>query len=103
MDVVKNTENIQPFVKMGFFDPNLVEEVFKEVHPDKSVQDQQTLTWIEQLNQRFEENVGKLDVEPAEIIQQINEIFASKKLIPTIKDEISNNLTILNLHQSQMK
>lgn len=49
---------------MGFFDPNLVEEVFKDVHPDKSVQDQQTLAWIEQLNLRFEENVGKLDVEP---------------------------------------
>ena len=39
IEVVKKTENIQPFVKLGFFDPNLVEEVFKEVHPDKNVKD----------------------------------------------------------------
>ena len=69
VDFVKQTENIQSYVKKGFFDPILVEQVFKDVNPEDKVKDKQTMQWIESLNKRFEENVGKLDVEPHEIIE----------------------------------
>ena len=66
---MNKTVNIKPFVKKGFFDPILVEQVFRDVNPEDKVKDKQTIQWIESLNQRFEDNVGKLDVEPEEIIE----------------------------------
>lgn len=36
-------------------------------------------------------------------MEQIKDVFKKKKFNQLIKDEISNNLTILNMHQNQMK
>lgn len=62
------------------------------------MQNMKNIEWIECLNQRFEARVGKLHLQPEEIIEHIKTVLQKKKFNQLVKDQISNNLTILNMH-----
>ena len=80
-DVIER-QDIKCRVKRGFFDPQLVEMVFREENPEQEVKNRQTLYWIECLQQRFEDNVGTLHIPPEQIFDQIKTVFEKKQFNP---------------------
>ena len=68
---MKSKGDIGRYVKKGFFDPLLIVKVFERIKPEQEVKAQQTAEWIGVLNQRFENNIGKLHMQPQDIFAQI--------------------------------